>query len=91
MKKKELIVNFVRGSITGNSSSLSIEDNLLFSYGTPIGFRNQEDKLFATDKKFSSTTSTDQNYLKTFDVKVLPNEEYKELLKNNGVLQRGLL
>jgi hypothetical protein len=56
MKDAELYEIFLNGGTKGKSSSLSIVDNALISYSTPIA-RLQGDTVFLNTKKYSVTTS----------------------------------
>lgn len=91
MVTREKVINdFYEGKKKGKASSLSIDDTnkgtALYSYATPIAYRNKEGKVYMTSKRFSQSTSTQQNKLRTKgDVKVLPNDEYKQKLDKEGV------
>lgn len=90
VKKKEIIDDFYSGRTKGKASSLKIDDSAkgtaLYSYATPIAYRDKSGKVYMTDKKFSVTTTTDQNYLKAkSNVYVMKNDSYKKLLDKNKV------
>lgn len=95
--RESLLSEFVEGKEKGKASSLSIYQNskgtALYSYATPIAFRDKETgNIYATDKKFSMSTSKQQNALKRkTDVKVESNEEFKERLRDNNVFMTGRL
>lgn len=95
-KKSDLIYDFVRGRKKGKVSSLSIErgrkGTALYSYMTPIAFRNKKGDIFMADKKYSVTTSKDQNELKrAYDTKVENKEEFAERLKKDEIYYMGRL
>ncbi len=60
MGREDLIRSFLNGATKGKASSLSIDGNLLLSYATPIA-RREGDTIYLNKKKYSQTTSTQQN------------------------------
>lgn len=94
--RNDIINKFVYGETRGKSSSLSIskesKGTALYSYATPIAYRDSKGNIYATDKKFSRTTSKQQTALKNAtNVKVLKNEMYKDKLKKEEVYSEGRL
>jgi len=94
--RNDILNKFVYGETRGKASSLSIskegKGTALYSYATPIAYRDKQGNIYATDKKFSKSTTTQQNSLKrTTDVKVLKNDEFKEKLRKEEVYSRGIL
>lgn len=89
MKTEEVIQDFVRGEKTGNASSVSIKSDdrntYLYSYATIIAFRdNIVGQIYITDKKYSVTTTTQQNMVKRFDNRsiVMKEEDFRHILGN---------
>lgn len=89
MKTEEVIQNFVKGETSGNASSVSIKSDgkntYLYSYATIIAFRdNIVGQIYITDKKYSSTTTTQQNMVKRLDNRaiVMKEEDFRHILGN---------
>lgn len=72
MTNKELVINFLHGSISGQGSNLSIIGDKLFSYNTCIGQR-KNGVVYANMTKYSTTTSRHQNYLRKGSILELSN------------------
>ena len=88
VNRNSIISSFEEGGKKGKASSLSIEDkgskgSLLYSYATPIAYRDSKGKIYKNTKKYSSTTSRQQNKIKA-DVS-LSASEFKEKLNKDGV------
>lgn len=62
MKNTDLIESFLSGEERGQSSSLSIEGDKLYSYGTVIAQRI-DGRTIVNKTKYSMTTTKSQNYL----------------------------
>lgn len=80
--RTDIIKAFQYGAEKGKASSLSIKKTgkgtSLYSYATPIAYRDDRGNIYMTDKKFSQTTTVQQNSLKrSANVNVEPNEEFK--------------
>ena len=74
MTNIEIIKSFVQGATSGHTSKspyygdiyvVSIIDDILFSYRTPIAKRTNEG-IILNKSKYSSTTSKLQNYIRTY-------------------------
>jgi len=94
--RNDILNKFVYGETRGKASSLSIskegKGTALYSHATPIAYRDSKGNIFATDKKFSQSTTIQQNTLKrTTNVKVLDNDTYKEKLRKEDVYSSGRL
>lgn len=95
--RNDIIDDFYYGrKEKSKASSLSVKPegkgSALYSYATPIAYKDGNGNIYMTDKKFSSTTSTQQNKLYAKGgVKKLSNDEYKEKLKEDGVYSEGRL
>jgi hypothetical protein len=92
--RKEIINKFYRGDTEGSASSLRIKGEKkgtsLYSYNTPIAYRDVKGNIYTTDKKFSKSTTTQQKELKrSYNVKELDNKKYKEKLDKENVFYYG--
>ena len=74
MTNIEIIKSFANGATSGHTSKspyygdiyiVSIVGNILFSYRTPIAKRTNEG-IILNKRKYSSTTSKLQNYIRTY-------------------------
>ena len=74
MTNIEIIKSFANGATTGHTSKspyygdiyvVSIIDDILFSYRTPIAKRTNEG-IILNKRKYSSTTSKLQNYIRNY-------------------------
>jgi hypothetical protein len=88
--RRNIIDAFCRGEEKGKASSLSIQKTgkgtALYSYTTPIAYKDDKGNIFMTKKKFSQSTSTQHSALKrNCFVKELDNDEYKNKLTKDGV------
>lgn len=89
MANRDSIINaFQEGGKKGKASSLSIEDKgskgtLLYSYATPIAYRDSKGKIYKNTTKYSPTTSTQQNKIRADES--LSASEFKEKLNKDGV------
>lgn len=65
MDVKTLITSFVNGSTQGRASSVYIENNVIYSYGShfPMGIRLNDGTFVVNISRFSQTTSKQQNLL----------------------------
>ena len=70
----DLVKSFAQGATSGNTSKspyygdvyvVSIIDDILYSYRTPIAKRTN-DGIILNNCKYSSTTSKLQNYIRTY-------------------------
>lgn len=74
MTNIEIIKSFARGATTGHTAKspyygdvyvVSIHGDVLFSYNTPIAKRTN-DGVILNKRKYSSTTSKLQNYIRNY-------------------------
>ena len=74
MTNIEIIKSFANGATSGHTSKspyygdiyvASIQDDILFSYRTPIAKRTNEG-IILNKNKYSSTTSKLQNYIRNY-------------------------
>lgn len=70
MTKTELIQKFINGAEKGKGSNLYIRGNHLINYNTVIASRDGE-KIILNAKKYSSTTSRNQNIVRKLTPKDL--------------------
>ena len=96
VNRTDIVKAFIHGGEKGKASSLSISRRgnatLLYSFATPIAYRDNKGKIYATDKKFSQTTTVQQNALKREGkVTVEKNNLYKKRLSKNNVFDTGRL
>ena len=96
-RKTDLIYDFGSGrKDRGKISSLSIhkgkEGTALYSYATPIAYRDKKGNIYMADKKYSVTTSTDQNVIKrAYSPKIEDKEMFKNRLEKDGIFSTGRL
>lgn len=64
MKNNDLIRDFIQwGATKGKGSNLHIEGNKLINWTTCIAYR-KGDKIFLNGKKYSTSTSVHQNFMR---------------------------
>ena len=63
MGREDIIESFLDGAMKGKASSLSINGNILYSYSIGIA-RREGDDIYVNNRKYSSTTTTQQNAVK---------------------------
>lgn len=79
LNKKMLIRNFVNGATEGNSSNLIIKGNNLINYNTIIAIR-RGNKIFLNSKKYSQTTTRNQNLIRLYSSELIEISDYNELI-----------
>lgn len=70
MRKRDLINAFINGAKKGRGSNLYIDGDHLVNYSTVIASRDGE-KIILNAKKYSSTTSRNQNIVRKLTPKDL--------------------
>ena len=78
-----IIDDFMRGATRGKASSLSIDGDILKSYATPIALR-KDGQVFVNMKKYSSTTSTQQNALVRSGGEQVDDTQFNQMLDDIG-------
>ena len=95
-KTRDSVINdFLMGKEKGRSSSLWFEGDVLYSYGTPIGYREGNKFYGIKERPFSKTTSMHQNAFKNLAPSKmfveLPVKDFKKLLLDKGCHSLGWL
>ena len=63
MGKRQLLESFINSATKGSSSNLIIRDNELINYSTVIA-RREGNKIILNNRKYSPTTSRNQNIIR---------------------------